>query len=293
MDGGVPTEGPRPVQEIQPTKSGLEDYLGRLQTPTVEQRQLLKEFRAGNTEKTPEIDNAVETEKNERIKENLPPVVDFYRSKFQKQLDEARADLEAPGYKGSGEQFGQHRVKVLKDLLRMLDFKSFGEGVTDQEAQDVALRGLSNIMLDSYQRGRTRGGYFVGQEIKIKESGDPESQEIKDQLNRLHELEGRHDTLADDLADKSDMNWWGNITGFDIIHVNYGESTLPTSEIQASRIDPDYYRAYYGKYGTSNQWSNEYYQVLRTGTVPESVTQRIESKWERSPTQPTPQQNAA
>lgn len=292
MDGGVPTEGPRPVQEVQPAKSGLEGFLDRLQMPTAEQRILLKEFRDGKTEKTPEVDSATEAERNERIKENLPPVVDFYKNLYQKRLDEARGRVDEPGNRGPfGEHFIQHEIKVSKDLLKMLDFKSFGKGVTDQKAQSMALRGLSNIMIDSYPRGhRMRGRRFVGKEIEIKASGDPESPEIKTQLANLYELEGRHDALTDDLADKSDVNWWGNITGSDVIHVNYGESSLPASEIQAHRVDPDYYRAYYGKYGTSNQWSDEYYQVLRTGTVPESVTRRIENKWEKPSTQPVPQE---
>ena len=134
-----------------------------------------------------------------------------------------------------------------------------------------------------------RNRSMVGEEYRIKESGDSESQEGNDQLAKLHELEGRHDALTDDLYGISDISPWGDLRHSNVIHIDWKESSMPASTIEAFNVDPDYYRAYYAKYGSNLHWSNEYYSILRTGVVPESVTQRIVSKWEQLSAQPVPQ----
>lgn len=295
MDGGIPTEGSVPVQEVQPTKSGLDGLLDRLQKPTEEQRKLLQDFKDGKTEKTPEVDTAIDAERDERVKENLPTVVKFYRGVYQRRLEKARSGTERPLYSGEGRYMIQHEIKILKDLSKLLDFKSWGEGVTDQQAQDIALEGLFKIMYDSYGLGPGRSRNMAGEEHEIKRGADPESPEIKSQLARLYELEGRHDTLTDDLFYKFKWHPWFNLRYSKVISIDQKESTLPIADIQAFNVDPDYYNAYYTKYFSSNQWSSEVYKynVLQTGVIPEDVTQRIVSKWEQPPAQPTPQKTFA
>ncbi len=278
------SEGMQPPQEVveaeQTPGSGVEKFVAKLQKPTSEQRELLKQSREQAGDQSQEVRAALAAERSERIGENLPDVVDFYQDRFQARLAELRADPNASNPEDHRYASLQHDIKVTKDLQTLLGFQSWGEGVTDEQAQGAALKGTFALMYDSLShKGESRD--LLDEERRIRESGDTSSPEVQQKLQGLQELKGRYGTLVDDLYENYNYHPWFNLKATsrvlnrNAINDYRVEENSRLRDNVATNVDGDYYKAWFAEDG---RWD----PVRKQN--PE-LNQRITSKWETPPAQ--------
>jgi len=277
--------------ETSSQKAGLEGLLNRLKGPTIEQRSSLTKWRKNVTKTTPEIKTALEVEHELRIKENLPPVVEYFKSIYRDEIEELRAKMPSPE-NTFGFNYNQHELKVMKDALRILEFKPYKEGMSDKNAQDECLKKLTRIMLYN------GNGRIVGEEedlIETIKSGGAQSPQARERLKELRGLNRKYVALGKDLGEKYHLpGLMGIGKGSSRLITVDQSSGMSMEESEVLDMDEPYYTAYYAKHATNHVFSDEARRMSDGNTgrllkkIPEDIERRITEKWEMPPTQQTP-----